>query len=118
MRMTLRLLAAGCVLTTAVGCQPADTPDVSTDIPVEMGESNLTATGETPESSVTDAAEVPAVEVPAEEPAAPVEEPAAPVEEPAAPAEEPAAPAEEPAAPAEEPAAPAEEPAVEEKPAD
>ena len=94
MKKTLRLLAAACVLTASIGCQPADNPDVSTDIPVEMGESNLTATGETPDSSLTGEAEMPAAEVPAE-PAA-VEAPAD----------------------VEAPAAPADAPAVEEKPAD
>jgi len=108
MKKTLRFLAAASVLTASIGCQPADSPDVSIDMPVEMGESNLTATGETPDSSVAGEAEVPA----AEAPAAPAEAEPAAVE---APAEEPAAPAEEPAAPAEEPADP---PAVEEKPAD
>ena len=105
MKKTLRLLAAACVLTASIGCQPADNPDVSTDIPVEMGESNLTATGETPDSSVTGQFETPAAEVPAE-PAA-VEAPAEPaaVEAPA-----------EPAA-VEAPAA-ADAPFVEEKPAD
>jgi hypothetical protein len=108
MKKTLRFLAAASVLTAAIGCQPADSPDVSTDIPVEMGESNVTAIGETPDSSVTGEAETPAVEVPA----APAEAEPAAVE---APAEEPAAPAEEPAAPAVDPA---DAPAVEEKPAD
>jgi hypothetical protein len=122
MRMTFRLLAAACVLTASIGCEPAGNPDTSTDVPVEMGDSNLTATGETPDSSVTDATETPAAEVPAETPAA-AEAPAAEAPAAEAPAAEaPAAEAPAAEAPAAEaPAADApaaEAPAVEEKPAD
>lgn len=49
MRMSLRLLSAACILTASIGCQPADNADVSTDLGVEMGDSNTTATGEMPE---------------------------------------------------------------------
>lgn len=63
MRKSFQLLAAACVLTAAVGCQPADTPtDVSVDIPVETGtDANTTAAAEAP---VVD--EVPAEAAPAE----------------------------------------------------
>jgi len=59
MRMSLRLLSAACILTASIGCQPSDTADVSTDLGVEMGDSNTTATGEMPEieSPIADAVE-------------------------------------------------------------
>ncbi len=57
MRISLRLFSAACVLVAAVGCQPADDVDTSTDLDFgvdageasDMGDSNLTATGEIPE---------------------------------------------------------------------
>lgn len=71
MRMTLRLLAAACVLTATIGCQPADEPNLSTDVPVEMGDSNVTDAVETPAPAETPVVEEPAPEAPAaEEPAA------------------------------------------------
>ena len=102
MKKTLLSCAALMLAFATVGCQPADTTDVSTDTTsAPAADSNVTATAETPVVEAP-AAEAPAAEAPAAEaPAA--EAPAAeeaPVAE--APAEE--APAAE--APAEE--APAE----------
>jgi hypothetical protein len=59
MRMSLRLLSAACILTASIGCQPSDNTDVSTDLGVEVGDSNVTATGEMPEieSPIADAVE-------------------------------------------------------------
>lgn len=46
----LALLAAGCLVIATAGCQPAADTDVSTDtdLGVDIGESNVTATGEWP----------------------------------------------------------------------
>lgn len=57
MRISLRLFTAACVLAAAVGCQPAEDADTSTDLDLgvdtgevsDMDDSNLTANGEIPE---------------------------------------------------------------------
>lgn len=43
-----QVLAASCLVVATVGCQPAAESDVSTDLGVEAGDSNTTATAETP----------------------------------------------------------------------
>ncbi len=63
MRKSFQLFAAACVLTAAVGCQPADTPtDISVDVPVETGDANTTAAAEAPVVEETPAEEAPAAE--------------------------------------------------------